>query len=160
SGGLGPTTDDRTRQAVARFFSVETYEDPTALLQLTVRLKDRRRDLNGNNRRQAQLPVGADLIENRYGTAPCFSMHCSAPARSDSLKMVFSLPGIPSEFEKLIIESVLPALASKYEFSESRSRFRCTVFGMPESEVGEALEKIRFPREIDIAYQPRFPEIF
>ncbi len=70
TGGLGPTSDDTTRELVAEFFGVELREDAQVLAQVTAYLSGRGREITPNIRRQALVPEGAVVLPNAFGTAP------------------------------------------------------------------------------------------
>lgn len=103
TGGLGPTVDDVTRQAVARATGRELVFDPELWEQIRARFAHWGREPTENNRRQAYIPAGATPIENPVGTAPCFVVE------SDE-GIVISLPGVPREMEYLMEHSVIPYL--------------------------------------------------
>lgn len=107
TGGLGPTVDDPTREAVARAFGVETEFRPELWEQIQARFARFGRQPTENNKRQAYIPKGATAIENAVGTAPCFRME-------NENGMVISLPGVPREMEHLMQNDVLPYLTARY----------------------------------------------
>ncbi len=107
TGGLGPTVDDPTREAVARAFGVETEFQPELWDQIQARFARFGRHPTENNKRQAYIPKGATAIENPVGTAPCFRME-------DENGTVISLPGVPREMEYIMQNEVLPYLTARY----------------------------------------------
>jgi competence/damage-inducible protein CinA-like protein len=108
TGGLGPTVDDPTREAVAMAMGVETEFQTELWDQIQARFRRYGRPPTENNRRQAFIPHGAIAIENPVGTAPSFI--CEA-----GQKAVISLPGVPREMEYLLENAVLPYLRSRYD---------------------------------------------
>jgi nicotinamide-nucleotide amidase len=106
SGGLGPTVDDVTREAVARATGRPLELRPELLAQIESRFRRFGRRMKENNRRQAFLPQGAIPIENPVGTAPGFIVE-------DSRGTIISLPGVPREMEYLMESSVLPYLKKR-----------------------------------------------
>jgi nicotinamide-nucleotide amidase len=108
SGGLGPTVDDPTRNAVALALGVETEFRPELWEQIKARFIRFGRNATENNRTQAFIPKGAIPIENPVGTAPAFAFDST-----DSV--VISLPGVPRELEFLIENSVLPYLKNRFD---------------------------------------------
>ncbi len=108
TGGLGPTVDDPTREAVALAFGVPTEFRADLWEQIQSRFRRFHRQPTENNKRQAYVPQGAIAIENPVGTAPSFAME-----RED--RVVISLPGVPSEMEYLLQNAVLPYLRQHYE---------------------------------------------
>lgn len=110
TGGLGPTVDDPTRQAVALAMGVEVEYRPDLWEQIKSRFQRYNRQPTENNRRQAYLPAGAIAVENPVGTAPAFIFE-----RDD--RCVISLPGVPKEMEYLLAHEVLPYIRRHYEIS-------------------------------------------
>ena len=111
TGGLGPTVDDPTRDAIALAFGVKTVYVPELWDQICARFKRFGRVPTVNNKRQAFIPDGAEAVENPVGTAPSFIMHVLGGAR------VISLPGVPSEMEYLIQNAVLPYVKRTFSLS-------------------------------------------
>lgn len=108
TGGLGPTVDDPTREAVALAVGVETEFCPELWEQVKSRFQRYGRQPTENNRRQAYIPVGARAVENPVGTAPAFIF--------ETLKnTVIALPGVPSEMEYLLEHAILPYLRVRYD---------------------------------------------
>jgi nicotinamide-nucleotide amidase len=107
TGGLGPTIDDPTRDAVALAFNRETEFRPELWDQILCRFEAYGRKPSENNKRQAFIPIGAVAISNPVGTAPAFYIE-------ENNRIVFSLPGVPSEMKTLLISDVLPIIKSKY----------------------------------------------
>lgn len=108
TGGLGPTVDDPTREAVAIALNSETEFRPELWEQIKARFKRFDRKPTENNRRQAYVPKGARIIENPVGTAPSFIVE-------DHGNAIISLPGVPSEMEHLLDHAVIPYLRQRYK---------------------------------------------
>jgi competence/damage-inducible protein CinA-like protein len=107
TGGLGPTVDDPTRQAVA-----DAVERPLLFLDSLWEEIEKRFELHGraptqNNRRQAYIPEGAIPIHNPVGTAPCFIVEQNS-------KFIISLPGVPQEMKHLLHHQIIPFLKNHY----------------------------------------------
>ena len=107
TGGLGPTVDDPTRQAVAQALGVETEYRPELWEQIQARFQRFGREPTENNRRQAYIPEGALAIENPVGTAPAFIFETPRHA-------IASLPGVPREMEHLMEHEILPYLRERF----------------------------------------------
>jgi nicotinamide-nucleotide amidase len=107
TGGLGPTVDDPTRDAVALAMGVETEYRPELWDQIQSRFKRFGRQPTENNRRQAYVPQGAIAVENPVGTAPIFIVESGN-------RVVISLPGVPREMEYLLQHAILPYLQQHY----------------------------------------------
>ncbi len=108
TGGLGPTVDDPTRQAVAAALGVELQYHPELWEQIQARFVRYNRIPTENNKRQAFIPEGSIAIENPVGTAPSFSYTLGN-------KVIISLPGVPREMEYLIEHAVIPFLRDRYQ---------------------------------------------
>ncbi|GAB4547218.1 MAG: hypothetical protein OHK0023_08170 [Anaerolineae bacterium] len=106
TGGLGPTVDDMTRQAVANAFGVGLSFHQDLLDDIAAKFARFNTRMSDNNRLQAMLPDGATPIHNPAGTAPGFSM-----ARAG--KYMLSLPGVPREMKAMMEQSVIPFLKEK-----------------------------------------------
>lgn len=108
TGGLGPTVDDMTRQAVAEAVGAPLVFHQSLYDGIAERFRGFGSAMTANNRQQAWLPAAALLIENPVGTAPSFIVES---ARG----VVISLPGVPREMKYLMRESVVPWLLQKYQ---------------------------------------------
>ena len=108
SGGLGPTADDVTRQAVARATGRALVYSSELEEQIAARFRGFGRTMTENNRQQAWLPEGALALPNPVGTAPCFLSE-DVGGRG----FVVSLPGVPRELEYMMTHAVLPLLVER-----------------------------------------------
>ncbi|MCY3915032.1 MAG: CinA family nicotinamide mononucleotide deamidase-related protein [Chloroflexi bacterium] len=108
TGGLGPTVDDMTRQAVADVAGRPLVFHESLYQAIEERFRGFGVAMTANNRQQAYLPQGATLIENPVGTAPAFLVESERG-------VVISLPGVPREMKYLVTESVIPHLLRAYE---------------------------------------------
>ena len=108
TGGLGPTVDDMTRQAVANAVERQLEFHQSLYNGIAQRFRGFGVQMTANNRQQAYLPQGAIHVENPVGTAPSFIVESRRG-------VVISLPGVPREMKYLVTESVLPYLLQKYE---------------------------------------------
>ncbi|MBN1642520.1 MAG: CinA family nicotinamide mononucleotide deamidase-related protein [Anaerolineae bacterium] len=111
TGGLGPTVDDVTREAVARATGRSLVVDETLLVSIEAFFAQRGYPMSTNNRRQARIPQGAIPIENPVGTAPCFVVE-------DPRGVVISLPGVPREMKYLMAHAVLPYLRRAFDLHQ------------------------------------------
>ena len=111
TGGIGPTRDDLTREAVARVMKRQIVTDPGALEDLRERFQRRGFILTKNNEKQAQIPVDATVIKNPNGTAPAFMVE-------DDRGIIVSVPGVPFEMKWLIDNEVLPFLKERFGLSQ------------------------------------------
>lgn len=111
TGGLGPTIDDPTRDAVARAIGVETEFREDLWEQIVAIISRYGRKPSENQKRQAYVPQGAIGISNPVGTAPCFIVETERNA-------VLSLPGVPHEMEHILHESMIPYLQKRFDLSQ------------------------------------------
>ncbi len=150
TGGLGPTLDDCTVDAVGRAFQLPAQEDPQALGQVARRYAAMGRELDPSGRRQARLPRGAGLLPNPGGTAPGFTL------RRGAARLWF-LPGVPREMQAMLELHVLPGLRANYELTPPLVvTLHC--IGMSESVVQERMRVLSSPG-LRIGYRAVLPEI-
>ena len=141
TGGLGPTVDDPTREAIARAFDRPLEYRPELWAQIEERFQRFRRKPSENNRRQAHVPAGAIAVENPVGTAPAFIVEHAEGA-------VIALPGVPREMETLLAHAVLPYLREKFNLSGVIKAKTLRTVGIGESMVDEKVgefEKLANP---------------
>jgi competence/damage-inducible protein CinA-like protein len=110
TGGLGPTVDDPTREAVALAVDVENEFREELWEQVRARFRRFNRLPTENNRRQAYIPRGAIGVENPVGTAPAFIVE-------DERHAIIALPGVPREMEYLTQNAIVPYLRKRYKLS-------------------------------------------
>ena len=136
TGGIGPTADDITREAVAGVACVPLLFDERYAQDMRDRWERRGREFPESNLRQAYRPEGADSIENLKGSAPGFKMDVDGC-------WVFALPGVPVEMRAMLDDEVMPFLRSlgTKDTAVVVSRLLHS-WGMSEAEVGERLEDV------------------
>lgn len=108
SGGLGPTVDDPTREAIAMAVDMEIEYHPELWEQIQERFRRFGRQPTENNKRQAYIPQGAIAVENPVGTAPAFIVEIQENA-------IIALPGVPREMEYLLQHAMVPYLKRKFD---------------------------------------------
>jgi len=151
TGGLGPTTDDVTTEAVARVLGVRLVRDEASVEAIRRRIEKYGRVMSETNAKQADFPEGADVLPNPVGTAPGFGVMLG-------IANAFFLPGVPHEMKKMFEEQVVPRIRTLASRDSHQVRLR--TFGLPESLVGERLAGVEaaFPG-VTIGYRAHFPEI-
>ena len=138
TGGLGPTDDDLTRESVSAVLGVQMHEDEAIVTKIKARFERRGLTMPNVNRRQAQVPAGAIVLDNPNGTAPgLFIEH----AWQGSSKIVILLPGPPRELKPMFETLCSGLLADRA--GEERS-FRTSLFltGRGESHVEEKAQPV------------------
>jgi len=135
TGGLGPTVDDKTREAVAAATDRDLVLDEELLEEIATFFGRRGYTMTDNNRKQACLPRGARVIHNPVGTAPSFAVEQNG-------HVMISLPGVPYEMQYLMENEVLPYLRERFQLRgviKSRTLRTC---GIGESMVGSKIEDL------------------
>jgi nicotinamide-nucleotide amidase len=151
TGGLGPTTDDLTTQAVARALGVPLQRDEVSLDHIRRRFEKIGRAMTESNAKQADFPEGATVLPNPIGTAPGFMVTIRGA-------QAFFMPGVPREMKRMFEEQVVPRIRDLAPNDSHQIRYR--TFGLPESVVGEKLAGIESTFQgVTIGYRAHFPEI-
>jgi nicotinamide-nucleotide amidase len=149
TGGLGPTEDDLTRQALTKFLNVDLHLDQKLLMEIEKCFKKRSTAMPANNKLQAHIPAGASALQNKIGTAPGIRAEWKG-------KLIFVMPGVPYEMKQMFEESVLPEIESAAAKAAKNSRqvkviHKLNCFGESESNIAEMLA--------DLAQRDRNPQI-
>lgn len=149
TGGLGPTADDLTREAIAAVLGVSLELDEASLEHIQGLFKRFSRDMPQRNRVQAMFPVGTQPIFNPLGTAPgieaVFPRERRVPCR------LFALPGVPAEMQQMWQETVVPRLAPSLGHKRMIRHLRIKCFGIGESHLEEKLP--------DLIRRGRWPQV-
>ncbi|WP_322513444.1 CinA family nicotinamide mononucleotide deamidase-related protein [Chloroflexus sp.] len=132
TGGLGPTLDDVTREAVAAAFNRPLEFHQELLDQIAARFAAMNRPMSESNRRQAYVPAGARIIPNPRGTAPAFLVE-------DERGTVIVLPGVPSEMRYLFETAVIPYLREERGITTVILVRTLHAVGLGESVIGERI---------------------
>jgi nicotinamide-nucleotide amidase len=145
TGGLGPTSDDRTKQAAARLLGLKLVLDEAVLDRVRAHFESRGVTMSELNVSQAMIPEGARPIENRTGTAPGLMI-------ASAERLLFLLPGVPTEMKSMFEGFVLPFLEGRGLRKAWEERVIRTT-GLPESAVAERIEATakRLAR-VDVGY--------
>jgi nicotinamide-nucleotide amidase len=133
SGGMGPTEDDLTSERVAAVLGVPLELHEPSLRAIEERFRRFGRIMTPNNEKQARFPRGAEVIPNRFGTAPGFAVRLG---RAE----VICLPGVPLEFKGLSDEWVLPRIAARLGVVPAARLLK--LFGVPESHADHAMRPV------------------
>ncbi|WP_243338097.1 competence/damage-inducible protein A [Anaeromyxobacter soli] len=153
SGGMGPTEDDLTSERVAAVMGVPLELHEPSLRALEERFRRFGRALTPNNEKQARFPRGAEVVPNRFGSAPGFAVRIG---RAE----VVCFPGVPLEFRGLADEWLLPRLAAR--LGEVPAGRVLKLFGVPESHADDAMRPLmRDPANADVrfGFRAHWPEV-
>jgi nicotinamide-nucleotide amidase len=151
NGGLGPTIDDLTAQALGQVIQQPLQVHQQAMGQLSAWCKRRNYPLNEPNKKQAILPVGVDIVENETGSAPGFKIN-------HNNCLIICTPGVPSELNTMLNSGIVPLLKilSPNEYTKVA---KYQVFGVGESTVQKMLAAAfpQWPEEIELGFRAAFP---
>ena len=150
TGGLGPTTDDLTAEAVSQAATAELRVHEPSLLSIKARLARLGRELTPSNAKQALLPLGSDALANPHGTAPGFAL-------SLNRARIYCLPGVPGEMKPMFESHVAPALAAGSSKHVAQVVLRSV--GAAESIVNDRLQGIEAAFGVTLGYRVHFPEL-
>ncbi|HVO19955.1 MAG TPA: competence/damage-inducible protein A [Anaeromyxobacter sp.] len=153
SGGMGPTEDDLTSESVATLLEVPLELHEPSLRAIEERFRRFGRAMTPNNAKQARFPRGAEVIPNRFGTAPGFS------ARIGRAELV-CLPGVPLEFKGLCDEWVLPRLQAR--IGEVPTAGLVKLLGIGESHADHAMRPVMDDPDnagVRFGYRAHWPEV-
>ena len=135
TGGIGPTQDDMTREAVAEVAGRPLVFSEEYAEKLEEWWARRGREMPKSNLRQAYYPEGAEMLPNPRGTAPgLMVMHEG--------KLIFCVPGVPAEMEHLMATEVLPRITASSDSEHVIASVILRTWGKPESEVAEILDDL------------------
>jgi nicotinamide-nucleotide amidase len=159
TGGLGPTTDDITREMVAESLGLELYQDPELLTWLERRLQVRGIKWSSGIARQADVLTGAQVLPNENGSASGFYLKANINPRIPS-PHVFVLPGPPRELQPMFRKFAMPILKLIIEMPLPVERRSYTIAGVGESLVENAIgEKVLAIQGIELGYCARPGEV-
>jgi nicotinamide-nucleotide amidase len=155
TGGLGPTSDDLTAEAAAALLSVPLERHDHTLARIEARYARLNRPMPAPNKKQAELPRGARVLDNDAGTAPGFVLTIGGAD-------CWFLPGVPAEMRHLFERYLEPELVQRVVRTSHQLHLR--TFGLRESEVAERLIDVDLggalsDPQVTIGYRAHFPEI-
>ena len=151
TGGLGPTSDDLTAEAVAKAFNLPLILDEQALAQIKQFFANRQRVMPESNSKQALLPQGSERLDNDHGTAPGFSVQVG------QCWFVF-MPGVPSEMKPMYTDKVLPHLTQRFSLQPSNLTTLRTL-GIGESAIQELMNTITIPENVQLGFRAELGEV-
>lgn len=150
TGGLGPTSDDITKQTLCEFFKSRLVVNTEVLAMIETLMKRRGFAMNENNRKQAEVPEVCRVLTNAAGTAPGMWFEKDAT-------IFISMPGVPGEMMYIMNQHVLPELKKKFT-SQVIIHRNIMTYGTSESRLAEILTgfEASLPAEVRLAYLPSF----
>jgi nicotinamide-nucleotide amidase len=153
TGGLGPTTDDLTSEAVAEFIGCKLQQDKDVAEQLLQRFKDRGITWSANSLKQARFPEGSTIISNRLGTAPGFEVSIGLD------KTLMWLSGVPQEMVAMLDDTVLPWIERQQ--AETVKTFSCTfkIHGVTEGRLDEMLKPMNLGGHARLSFRAHYPDL-
>jgi nicotinamide-nucleotide amidase len=157
TGGLGPTSDDRTRDAIARLLGRALHPNAAVLRQIEGWFAARKRVVVESTKVQALVPEGAAVLLNAHGTAPGLVLETAAP-----LRRLIMLPGPPRELQPMFRDQVIPLLRQAYPAETALVSRTLKTTGMGESLVEEALAQPLLPlvqAGLELGYCARIGEV-
>ncbi|HIE8623502.1 TPA: nicotinamide mononucleotide deamidase-related protein YfaY [Klebsiella variicola subsp. variicola] len=152
NGGLGPTSDDLSALAAATAKGEGLILHPEWLETMTRFFADRGRPMAESNRKQAEIPASAEMINNPVGTACGFAVQLNRC-------LMFFTPGVPSEFKVMVEQEILPRLRQRFTLPEPPVCLRLTTFGRSESELAQSLNPLTLPPGVVMGYRSAMPII-
>ncbi|MBT5953475.1 CinA family nicotinamide mononucleotide deamidase-related protein [bacterium] len=163
TGGLGPTDDDRTTEAVCTALNISNLKNKAANNHLIKFFSERNKQMTASNLKQAFLPETSEIIHNPIGTAPGYilNVHSSKNNKIEKDTSLISLPGVPIEMNMMMKETVLDFLKNSFKTRltiPTKKTFSC--YGIGESVIADELEEIYpLPDDIDILYRATHPNV-
>lgn len=152
NGGLGPTSDDLSALAAATAKGEELVLHEAWLTQMERFFSERGRVMAPSNRKQAEIPASAELVDNPVGTACGFAVQLNRC-------LMFFTPGVPSEFKVMVEKEILPRLRARFTLPEPPVCLRLTTFGRSESDLAQSLAHLTLPEGVVMGYRSSMPII-
>jgi len=153
SGGMGPTEDDLTSEVVAELLGVPLELHEPSLRAIEERFRSFGRVMTPNNEKQARFPRGADVLPNRFGTAPGLAARVGRAT-------LYCLPGVPSEFKGLCDEAVIPRIASR--LGDVPAARVLKLIGVGESNADQTMRPViddPANRDVRFGFRAHWPEV-
>ncbi len=144
TGGLGPTVDDLTAEAVAEAFALPLMLDATALTQIADFFAHKEQPMPASNRKQALLPATATRLDNLWGTAPGFSLEYG--------ECWFGfMPGVPYEMKKIFENAIRPVFLQRFP-EQPKSLVIINTLGLGESDLQDRIQTVAIPEEVQLGF--------
>jgi len=150
NGGLGPTSDDLSAEAVALACGVELVENTAWRDHLESWFSSRKRVMPKSNLKQCLLPEGAVLVDNPIGSAPGFRVRLNRA-------WLFFTPGVPTEFKRMVEEQFVPFVQTTFQQGTATRLHKFLTVGHGESTLADQIADIALPEGITLGYRPSAP---
>ncbi|KFX20914.1 nicotinamide mononucleotide deamidase-related protein YfaY [Pectobacterium betavasculorum] len=152
NGGLGPTSDDLSALAAATAAGEGLVEHAEWLARMEAFFAERGRVMAPSNRKQAQIPASAEMVDNPVGTACGFALQLNKC-------LMFFTPGVPSEFKVMVDQQIMPRLRERFVVADAPLCLRLTTFGRSESDLASQLDGMALPAGVVLGYRSSMPII-
>jgi nicotinamide-nucleotide amidase len=155
NGGLGPTVDDLSQEIAARAANVDLVLDEEWLARMEDFFQRRNRVMSPNNRKQAMLPQGSEILDNPIGTACGFAIDIGKGR-------FFFTPGVPREMRRMVEEQIIPRLLAKSGAPSAIYLKRFHSYGLGESHVDQMLtgvEELVPDGSVKLGFRTHYPQI-
>lgn len=151
TGGLGPTSDDLTAEAVAHAFALPLEFDAEAYRQIEQFFAVRNRVMPGINRKQALLPQGSQRLDNAWGTAPGFAL------QAGRCRFAFA-PGVPNEMRKMFETHIAPILKTNFSLRPS-TLVTIKSVGIGESDIQQRIADVVIPDGVQLGFRAGMEDV-
>lgn len=152
NGGLGPTSDDLSAEAMARALGVPLVEDQAWRMHLEDWFARRGRTMPQSNLKQCLVPAGATIVDNPAGSAPGFRVKLNRA-------WLFFTPGVPVEFKQMVTEQFLPFLRETFQLGAATRLHKFQTIGYGESMLADRIATLPVPAGVTLGYRPSMPHV-
>lgn len=152
NGGLGPTTDDMSAEAMAQAKGEALVENSQWREHLEAWYKKNNRTMHASNLKQTMLPESAVMVDNPVGTACGFRVKLNRA-------WLFFTPGVPSEFKEMVSNQFIPFMHELFPKQQATQLVKLLTFGAGESSLAGQLEALPLPTDITIGYRSSLPHV-
>lgn len=152
NGGLGPTSDDLSAEAMAKAAGVPLVEDSAWRLHLEDWFARRGRTMPQSNLKQCLVPANAVVVDNPAGSAPGFRVKLNRA-------WLFFTPGVPAEFKPMVTDQFIPFLRDTFQFDAATRLHKFQTVGYGESMLADRIATLPVPAGITLGYRPSPPHV-
>jgi nicotinamide-nucleotide amidase len=152
NGGLGPTSDDLSAEAMAKAAGVPLVEDSAWRMHLEDWFARRGRVMPHSNLKQCLVPSTAIIVDNPAGSAPGFRVKLNRA-------WLFFTPGVPVEFKQMVTEQFLPFIRESFNLGTATRLHKFLTIGYGESQLADRINMLPVPHGITLGYRPSVPHV-